>query len=407
MTDNLRRQAEELARKDDSADKGPRTLEEMQQSLHELRVHQIELELQNEELRRAQAELEALRSRYFDLYDLAPVGYCTVSEKGLTLGANLTAATLLGMVRSEMVGQPWTRFIHKEDQDIYYRHRKELFNTNSATATASCELRLAKKDGTDFWANLTGTIACDAEEAPVCRIVMHDISERKQEEQFRETVERIIHHDIKGPLVNLFSVAQLVLDGESNTSVMESFPQIMLGIRQVIHLIDATEPLLEMEKGAYTPPETPIDIFQILSLVNKSLEKLSTQNKVTVELPSATSCSSREPYLCGEAFLIEDLLMNLVKNAIEASPREGRVTITCQAEPGTVSIAIHNAGAVPEAIRERFFEKYATMGKHCGTGLGTYSAQLIAKAHGGHVGLTTSETEGTTITVALPRCDIK
>ncbi|MCG2732824.1 MAG: HAMP domain-containing histidine kinase [Pseudodesulfovibrio aespoeensis] len=197
----------------------------------------------------------------------------------------------------------------------------------------------------------------------------------------------------------------MVLDGESNTTVMQAFPQIMLGIRQVIHLIDATEPLLEMEKGAYTPPETPINIIQILDVVRKSLEKLSLQNMVTVNLP--TACPSEEPRLCGEAFLIEDLLTNLVKNAIEASPSGGRVTIACQMEPKTVHIAIHNAGAVPQALRGRFFEKYATMGKSCGTGLGTYSAQLIAKSHGGHIDLITSEAEGTTLTVVLPRCDFK
>ena len=92
--------------------------------LHELRVHQIELEMQNEELRRAQAELDAARARYFDLYDLAPVGYCTLSEQGLILEANLTAATLLGVARGALVKQPFTRFILKEDQDIYYLHRK-------------------------------------------------------------------------------------------------------------------------------------------------------------------------------------------------------------------------------------------------------------------------------------------
>ena len=94
--------------------------------------------------------------------------------------------------------------------------------------------------------------------------------------------------------------------------------------------------------------------------------------------------------------------MNLVKNAVEASPKEGRVTVTCQTEPGALCIIIHNAGAVPEAVRDRFFEKYATAGKVCGTGLGTYSAQLIAKAHGGRIELATSEAEGTRVTVVLP-----
>jgi PAS domain-containing protein len=78
---------------------------------HELRVHQIELEMQNEELRRAQEVLEASRARYFDLYDLAPVGYVTVSEPGMILEANITAATLLGSLRGALVRQPHSSLI--------------------------------------------------------------------------------------------------------------------------------------------------------------------------------------------------------------------------------------------------------------------------------------------------------
>ena len=96
---DLRRRAEEMAQ--EKGEQIPEDLdslspEETRQVLHELRVHQIELEMQNEELRRAQAELEASRARYFDLYDLAPVGYFTLSEQGLILEANLTAADSAG-----------------------------------------------------------------------------------------------------------------------------------------------------------------------------------------------------------------------------------------------------------------------------------------------------------------------
>lgn len=98
--------------------------EEMQQLMHELAVHQIELEMQNDELRRVQLELEASRARYFDLYDLAPVGYITVSDAGVILEANLTAATLLGVPRSALVKRPISRFIVKSQQDIYYQYRK-------------------------------------------------------------------------------------------------------------------------------------------------------------------------------------------------------------------------------------------------------------------------------------------
>ena len=159
--------------------------EETLRILHELQVHQIELEMQNEEMGRAQAELNAARTRYFDLYDLAPVGYVTVSEQGVILEANLTAATLLGVARGTLVKLLLTRFILKEDQDIYYLHRKQLLDTGEPQA---CELRIVKKDGTAFWAHLAETMAKDESGARVCRVVMSDITERKKAESQREAM---------------------------------------------------------------------------------------------------------------------------------------------------------------------------------------------------------------------------
>jgi PAS domain S-box-containing protein len=154
--------------------------EETRRTLHELRVHQIELELQNEELRQAQAELDAARARYYDLYNLAPVGYCTVSEQGLILEANLTAAALLGVARSALVLRPLTSFILPEDQDIYYLYRKQL---PDAGAPRACELRMLELDGMAFWARLEATLAEAAGSAPVHRVVISDITGRRQTEE--------------------------------------------------------------------------------------------------------------------------------------------------------------------------------------------------------------------------------
>ena len=112
--DELRRLAEEKVREkagrfQESID--TLSSEEIRQTLHALQVHQIELEMQNDELRRAHAIIDESRARYFDLYNLAPVGYCTISDKGLILEANLTVADLLGMPRSALVKQPVSRFI--------------------------------------------------------------------------------------------------------------------------------------------------------------------------------------------------------------------------------------------------------------------------------------------------------
>ncbi|WP_114969102.1 putative bifunctional diguanylate cyclase/phosphodiesterase [Rhodoferax ferrireducens] len=154
--------------------------EDAQLMLHALRVHQIELEMQNEELRRVQLELDAARARYFDLYDLAPVGYCTVDEAGLILHANLTASALLGLARSELVKRPISRLIIQADQDIYYLLRKQLLESGEPQ---SCELRMMAHDGTSFWAHLAATAAQSSADAPVLRVVLSDISARKRAEQ--------------------------------------------------------------------------------------------------------------------------------------------------------------------------------------------------------------------------------
>ena len=143
--------------------------------LHELRVHQIELEMQNEELRRSQLELDASRARYFDLYDLAPVGYCSLSERGLILQANLAAATLLGTGRDMLVGQPLSHFISREVQDTWYHHQRLLMQTTQAQAF---ELRMVRQDRSEVWVEVAATTAHDAG-PPVMRVVLFDVSDRK------------------------------------------------------------------------------------------------------------------------------------------------------------------------------------------------------------------------------------
>ncbi|MCX7139888.1 MAG: PAS domain S-box protein, partial [Proteobacteria bacterium] len=158
---------------------GTLSSESAQEMLHELRVHQIELELQNEELRRRQVELEALQDRYFNLYEFAPVGYCSMSAKGLILKANLAATTMLGVVRVKLVGQRISRFIRREDQDVFYSNRKQLLESGKPQ---TFELRMVKYDGTPFWAHLEANASPVADGSPELRFVLTDITKRKQTE---------------------------------------------------------------------------------------------------------------------------------------------------------------------------------------------------------------------------------
>ena len=191
--EQLRKRAEELVRK--RAEESPETgdafsFEEYQRMLHELSVHQIELEMQNEELHRRAEELDSLRLRYFDLYNLAPVGYCTISEEGQILEANETAAALLGLSGGELDKQPITRFIFPADQDIFYLHRKELFETREPQV---CEMRVIKSDGTVLWVNFDARFSQDDSGiSPVCRTAMSDITDRKMQQDVRDLASRLI-----------------------------------------------------------------------------------------------------------------------------------------------------------------------------------------------------------------------
>jgi len=182
----LRLRADRIARENTAAMAGQlesMSPEDMRRTLHELHVHQIELEMQNEELRRTQVELAASKASYVDLYDFAPVGYLTVSGKGLIVKANLPAADMLGVGRSTLLGARFSQFILPEDQDIYYLQRKSLSTSNKPL---SCELRLLRDDARRFWVRLESTAAPDAEGLPGARIAISDVTAEKQQEEALE-----------------------------------------------------------------------------------------------------------------------------------------------------------------------------------------------------------------------------
>jgi PAS domain S-box-containing protein len=160
--------------------------EKMAAIVHELQVHQTELKMQNEELRRSQGDLETARDRYSHLYDFAPVGYLTVSEEGIITEANLTIASLLGIERSALVGKPFSRFILREDQGIFYEQRQQLLATETPQFR---ELRLIQKDGHEFYARLDCTvIKTEGDDLRQIRAAVSDISAHKKVAALEEKI---------------------------------------------------------------------------------------------------------------------------------------------------------------------------------------------------------------------------
>ncbi|MDN5942780.1 MAG: PAS domain S-box protein, partial [Nitrospira sp.] len=175
----LRAQAEQLLQAT-KRDVAAMPINDLQQLVHELQVHQVELDMQNDELRQSQVELEVARVRYVDLYDFSPIAHLTLDTSGTIVEANLRAATLLGPNRRELIGQPLACFVEPEDQAIFQRHCQDVVKTGTRH---TCEVRLRNETGPLCYIYLE-SLAVHGEPGPIThwRTALLDISERKREE---------------------------------------------------------------------------------------------------------------------------------------------------------------------------------------------------------------------------------
>jgi PAS domain S-box-containing protein len=153
--------------------------EGIQQLVHELHVRQIELEMQNEELRGAQEELEESRSKYSYLYDFAPIGYFTFDQHGMIREINLTGAEQLGYKRSRLVGRPFAAYLQAGQKQAFYSHLKRVFELREKQ---SCEVTIRRKDGSQFDARLESRTS-DRDGNTQCLTAVMDITERKKAEE--------------------------------------------------------------------------------------------------------------------------------------------------------------------------------------------------------------------------------
>jgi len=154
---------------------------DIRELIFELHIHQVELEIQNEELRKAQLELEETRNRYQDLFDFAPVGYFAIDEKGLIRKVNLAGAGLLGAERGNLIKTKFSGFISPDSQDVFYFHRKRAVETKTKQF---CELGFVKENGTPFFARLETIVVQDSKgKFSQLRTALTDITERKQAEE--------------------------------------------------------------------------------------------------------------------------------------------------------------------------------------------------------------------------------
>ena len=377
------------------------TPEDTQLLFHELRVHQIELEMQNEELRQAQAALDNEKTRYFELYDLAPVGYCTVNEMGLVLQANLTAASLLGVTRSTLVRHLFTTFVFRDDQDIYYLLSRKLFKPGAQAS--ACDLRMLKNDGTPFWIHLAVTTAQEQDGAPVLRIVLNDVTERKQlEDSLREQtrqLQAVSRRVLEVQEAERRRVAMELHDelGQSLTAIkinlqaQDRFKELAPGELNAenIHLVEAA--LQQVRHLAQALRPSILDDLGLLPALRSMVEQTTARSGVAVQFYVAAPPSRLAPEVETACFrIVQEALTNIMRHA-----HAQQVEIDLHLDGDALVLSVHDDGCGFDlaAMQKR---------AQAGGSIGVLGMQERATLIGGQLELQSTPGHGSTVRLRCP-----
>ncbi len=277
--DNLRKQAEKKLRQLTPKSIHALSASDSHKLIHELQVHQIELDMQNEELRRTQVELEESRSMYSDLYDFAPVGYLTTDKKGLIKQINITATGQLEKERKNLIGKPFQLFVHKDFQDIFYKHQHEIFKKKTM---GTCEIRIKKKNGSEFFAQLVSEALAGTKGKPaLLRTAMINITERKQAEHL------LIKSEARYRML-----ADNFLVGITITTVNGTFVYANEALADMLDCESAREVMSYRAGSFYKDPEAGEDIIRRLKKYGKvnncEVDVITKKGKTITVIFSAT-----------------------------------------------------------------------------------------------------------------------
>jgi PAS domain S-box-containing protein len=366
-----------------------------------------ELQREAAELRRSDEAIWEGEEKYRTLFDESRDAIYITSRDGKFLDVNRALLELFEYTKEEMIETLNVNqiYVYPGDRDTF---QAEI---EAKGSVRDYEVKFRKKNGTAMDCLLTGSVR----HSSTGRIlgyqgIIRDVTEQKRVERLRDDVQRMMRHDLKSPLIGIIGLAGLLLKGKKLSEKQDNAAHMIqeLGER-MLGFIDRTRDLFQMEQGSYTLKPQEVNLLGVLRRIKKTLKPLALKrntNCLFTLFGQPTHLRGEYMILCEEA-LIEIMFANLIKNAIEASPEGGRVRIAIDTverlRKNFHSIDIHNAGAIPTEICENFFKPYTTSGKDGGTGLGTHNALLVARAHEGDIKFTTSEDEGTHVTVHLPK----
>ena len=408
---DLRRRAEKRLRQQPPETGPARTEAGTERLVHELEVHKIELEMQNEELRQARKELEAGLEKYRDLYDFAPVGYLTLDRQGMVREANLTSARLLGIERARLVQRRFGLCVSAADQPAFNAFLAKVFESK---AKEWCEVRIPQEAKPPVEVRLEAAVVASGQE---CRAAVADITERNRAERDFLILSKMestgllaggIAHDFNNllavMLLDLEMVQALAPASEQLTQYLEQAKQAALTAHGL------TKQLLSFAKEG--PPVRKLT--RLSGLIQESTRLALSGSRVRCEFSLADGLWPVE----ADARQIGEVIRNVVLNAREAIPQGGTVSVRAEnlvlgarenpsLPPGAyvrVSIADRGCG-IPKEVLPRIFDPYFSTkqrGEQKGMGLGLTICHKVIQEHGGAITVESPPGGGTTFHLHLP-----
>jgi|GEM_PF-1771814 len=365
-------------------------------------THYIAVKEDVTERKRHESEMKKAISELEALFHNSAVAIIHIERGRVFHRVNNRALELFGYSTTELVGQS-AELLHISPE--HFQHFEDAYSSQLAAGElVQVEYQLRRSDGRPIWCSLYGKALNPPDLDAGVIWVIDDITPRKELEGLREDVERIMRHDLKSPLNGIINFPQLIAsEGNLKEHQLELLGYIEEAGQRMLDQIDLSLDLYKIETGAYDFSPVPVDLCATVARVVRDLDSLAGSIDVLIDVfvQGRALVASDRLFVAGNSLFCASMLANIVKNAIEASPPDGRVSIHIEQGDCAV-VAVHNQCAVPEHIRPVFFEKYVTSGKTGGTGLGTYSARLLAQAQGGSIELDSSDEAGATVTIRLP-----
>lgn len=368
----------------------PRTIKEAEKRIEEL---ELELNLEKNSRRSITQELHESGVLLKAVLNQLPVVICGMDTGGGIIFLNREFEKISGYGASELLAST----------DAAHYLFPDLQSKNNSTYSER-EWNLTRRDGKERIISWSDIQECPIPGWEKWKVGL-DITHLKQLERLRDDIDSIVRHDLKSPLNAIIGLSSLLQADKSITekhklliSNIESSGERMLG------MLENSLALYNIESGGFKYQPDSINVSTILKETIKGLSSLAKSHRVSTSsfIDGADLSETTDCFIPGIHSLLQDILTNLIKNAIEASPAQEQVTIHITHEHSHLLIDIHNVGVIPECIRNRFFDRFVTSGKNNGTGLGTYGARLMVEAQKGTISFTTSENEGTHILLELP-----